>query len=248
MLLSTDQWKWEKPQSGGCYSEGFWVGTDPEGKKWFVKLKGSFYGYRELVFSRIALLLGWSHQRSLFASFSEETLARLKPKFDDRFHVVSAFLEQHGDPKKCRDCPLVMFQRLDSKPSIRALKAIPITNILDLPRSEIAAFLFGSNDGPEPLYTQDHRMIMIDSEQFFSGSPSDPRNSEWWMDKDEGPKLVVEVCLAIGSLSDEQLEECLRIPNGVVIQPFENLTIDDIKRNVFLGRDKARDFVVNEPT
>ena len=36
----------------------WWIGTDLEGRQWLVKMKGSFYAYREHVFASLAQRAG----------------------------------------------------------------------------------------------------------------------------------------------------------------------------------------------
>ena len=51
-VLDTAGWTWARSLTT-TVGRRFWVGTDPNGGKWVSKLRGSFRGYRELVFERL---------------------------------------------------------------------------------------------------------------------------------------------------------------------------------------------------
>ncbi len=63
-MLQTRGWQWEQFSCSPYPKHGFWLATDERGHQWLAKMRGSFYGYRELVFARIAQRLGWSCQSS----------------------------------------------------------------------------------------------------------------------------------------------------------------------------------------
>jgi hypothetical protein len=52
-LLSTKGWIWSQVKNAGHPSDGHWLATDTEGRRWLTKLRGSFYAYREITFAKL---------------------------------------------------------------------------------------------------------------------------------------------------------------------------------------------------
>jgi hypothetical protein len=103
------------------------------------------------------------------------------------------------------------------------IKGWKISHILDWPRSEIAAALFGGNEPPGRFFTSQHEFVIIDSEQMFSTDPTDVTETQWWNRSDgipsfSGRQLTIEVCRQVGQLSDADLADVLAKPEGVVIE------------------------------
>ena len=119
---------------------------------------------------------------------------------------------------------------------------------MDWPRSEIAAAIFGANEPPGRLFTTDHELVVIDGEQMFSIPPTDARETNWWRRPDGSPstagmRLTRDVCFAIGSLSNQDLFDCLAVPSGIEID-----LLWSIEEIVFQARDYCRRFLGHEAT
>ena len=52
-VIETQNWDWKPFESPLSGDNGFFVGTDQLGNAWLTKMRGSFYGYREIVFERL---------------------------------------------------------------------------------------------------------------------------------------------------------------------------------------------------
>lgn len=244
-VIDTEGWGWNQlGRSGG----DIWIGTDLAGKQWLLKLRGSFYAYREIVFARIAQTLGWSHQSSVFALVSEDAVPRQDSRELEMVQAVSWFLPEHWS-KSCRPgCPLeALNQNFGNNPNdpIAALCRSSIVRVLDWARGDIAAHIFGANEGPQRLFTIGHEFVLIDSEQMFSTQPCELTTTGWWSRRDGSPSdvgidLTLEVCKEVGALSNADLDACLSIPMGLEVDASW-----DIQDIVFAGRDYARKMSVN---
>lgn len=219
-ILQTQQWHWEQ-----FSNHEFWRAIDERGNRWLAKMRGSFYGYRELVFAKIAQLLGWSCQSSAFAVLDDDVPPIRQIKGADRTQLLSWFLPEHSHEYCGFDCPFSSLESAINAPNadrVEVLENSCLAHIMDWPRSEIAAAIFGANEPPGRLFTTDHELVIIDSEMMFSTHPSDARETDWWLKSDGSPssagmRITRDVCSAIVSLSDQDLSECLAIPNGIEI-------------------------------
>lgn len=245
-ILQTQEWQWEQLSCAPDPRHGFWLATDESGHRWLAKMRGSFYGYRELVFARIAQKLGWSCQSSAFAIFDKDALPLQQNPDTERTQLLSWFLPEHSAEPCEAGCPLESLDDRLNKPDadpIEVLKNSCLDHIMDWPRSEIAAVIFGAEEEPGHLFTTDHELVVIDSEMMFSYPPSDPHGAGWWRRNDGSPstagmRLTREVCSAIGSLSDQVLSDCLAIPSGIEIRLRW-----DICTIVSQARASCRDFL-----
>jgi hypothetical protein len=207
-VTDTHGWAWTRFEHPWKGTDHIWVGTDHDGNRWLLKMRGSFRAYREIVFARIAQTLGWSNQSSVFALVPKDAEPRKAVRESEGIQAVSWFLPEHGHGACGTGCPMEHLARTmaaNSDDSLEAISHVPIRNMLDGPRSEIAALLFGSNDGPEALFTPDHRLVIIDSEQMFSISPTDLTKSGWWRTRSgemskQGIDLTTDVCKAVTGL------------------------------------------------
>lgn len=218
-LLSTVSWAWERYRTPTFPSRDFWIGTDLSGNLWLTKLKGGFYGYRELVFGRLAQRIGWSCQTSTFAELDDEAVQILGKPNMERFHAVHWFMPEHP-PRKCtHNCPMSFL--LDrSISSIDDLTGSEILHLLDWPKSEFAACLFGGNEPPDRLFTLAHEFVIIDSEMMFASKPSAVSGTRWWNSPDETPSIrgqqvALEVCSEVAALAESEIEGFLRRPEQV---------------------------------
>ncbi len=250
-MLQTRGWQWEQFSCSPYPKHGFWLATDERGHQWLAKMRGSFYGYRELVFARIAQRLGWSCQSSAFAVLDKDALPLQQTPDAERTQLLSWFLAEHSSGTCASDCPLASLDRAfnahDADP-VEVLENSSLAHIMDWPRSEIAAPIFGANEPPGRLFTTDHELVIIDGEQMFSTQPSDARVTSWWRRTDGSPstagmRLTRNVCSAIGSLSDQNLLDCLAIPSGIKIRSRWS-----ISKIVFQAKAYCERFLRHEAT
>jgi hypothetical protein len=99
---------------------------------------------------------------------------------------------------------------------------LTIAHILDWPKSEIAACLFGANEPPGRLITKDHEFVIIDSELMFATKPCHFDSTRWWGDEDSptasAVALAKEVCADLLALGEPSLKTALSVPSSIVIQ------------------------------
>ena len=116
-------------------------------------------------------------------------------------------------------CPLEMLISRSIR-SLDDLRGININHLLDWPRGEFAACLFGANEPPGRLLTSNHEHVIIDSEQMFATGPCELTGTTWLRDSDDAPSstaraLALEVCRDLSMLTMHDIECSLRIPVGV---------------------------------
>jgi hypothetical protein len=220
-VLDTAGWTWECYNTPSCPSQTFWVGCDREGNRWLTKLRGSFYAYREVVFDRLAQAMGWSCQTSAFLKLDKHTARELGLESRE-IHGAHWFMQEHS-PSPCSDsCPLA-FLRDHPLNSVDDFQKSAIAHLLDLPKADFAACLFGANEPPGHLFTANHELVLIDAEQMFSTGPCELDGTAWWNLPDGRPSLsgralAYEVCRELCSLSPSQIKDALSVPQGVNIE------------------------------
>lgn len=221
-MLNTTGWQWELHDTPAPHSKSFWLATDNNGCKWITKLRGSFRGYRELVFARLAQRLGWSCQSTVFAKLDSAAIKLFEINGLEWYQPMHWFMPEHSGNCANRDCPIEFLARRPIK-SIANIANIPISHLLDWPRSEFAACLFGGNEPPGRFITTSHEFVIIDSELMFSTGPSSLSDTSWWRNEDgspsrEGYNLAYEICNEVARLTNPDLDEILKIPDGVTIE------------------------------
>jgi hypothetical protein len=241
--LDTTGWDWLPFRPTHAARKDFWIARDKQGNKWLAKLRGSFRGYRELVFERLVQRLGWPCQSSVFTNL-DLNAPPLSGGCDlERTQLLTWFLPEHRSGLCGPHCPHGMLElRLgapDTDP-LQVLKDSDFHSHIAYPLSQILAPIFGGNEPAGWLVTIDHIAVLIDGELMFSAEPSDPRETSWWQRPDGSPsrvgqKFTLEVCKAVGSLTDSDLIASLEIPEGFsVCQQW------DIRSLVFKSRNCAR--------
>jgi hypothetical protein len=220
--LSTRGWSWERFEAPSAFSDNFWIGTDCDGNRWLTKLRSSFYAYREIVFARLAQEMKWSCQSSVFLKLDKES-AYILGENPNETHAAHWYIPEHKNQRCSEDCDFQFFIWKEIR-EVDDLVESPIANILDWPKSELAAYLFGGNEPPGRLITTDHKFVIIDSEQMFSSGPDYSfRTSPWWNKPNgkasqSGRALFAEVCADLTSLTKLDIEYALSIPRGIKIQ------------------------------
>jgi hypothetical protein len=219
--MSTSKWSWQRVNRPGEPSDGFWIGVDKQGNRWLTKLRGSFYAYREIVFARIAQGMNWSCQSSAFICLDADAANQLGRSVGE-YHAAHWYMDEHTHPSCGLLCP---FEQLVDQPTqtVEGLAIPGVSHLLDWPKSEFAAYIFGGNEPPDRIFTKAHELVIIDSEQMFSTKPTSFSNSKWLKQADgtsstAGYRLAKQVCQEIGSLNDAFISEALAIPNDIKIE------------------------------
>ena len=220
-FMSTLGWAWERIDRPGHPSDGFWIGTDLSGNRWITKLRGGFYAYREILFAAIAQKMGWSCQSTIYIKIDPVSAITLNCKVE-LTHAAHWYMEEHASSPCKHDCAL---RRLNNNEiiNIEEFGKLEILNIIDLPKSDLAVYIFGANEPCGRFFTRDHQFIIIDSEQMFSSGPCQFQASPWLKTSDGskctgGLSLAMEVCENILSLNDEFLNRALSVPEGINIK------------------------------
>lgn len=217
-LIDSTGWNWQIYNTPSFPSKEFWLGTDLHGNKWLTKLSGSFYAYREIVFAKLAQKMGWSCQSSTFLKLDTKS-AELLNVNQNEIHAAHWFLIEHQEV--CSQlCP---FNKLVRPKRIKDIESTEILHIIDWPKSDIAAYLFGANECSDHIFTADHEFVIIDSEQMFSVDPYPISKTGWWERNEDEPSIEEiafwrRVCQDIDALSSSDIEIALAIPNGVSIK------------------------------
>lgn len=240
--VETVGWKW-KPFGCRTAPTDFWVGIDQNGNQWLAKMRGSFRGYRELVFERLVQELGWSCQSSTFAVLQNDAAPLLVHPDAERTQLLTWLLPEHAAGSCGPACSYYSVQsqlRQKERDPLDVLRESGLRDYKALALKEILAPLLGGNEPAGHLITTDHRVVMIDGELMFSSEPSDPRETSWWLREDESPselgqQLTQEACHAVGSLSDKHLDACLEISDKIQVT-----FLWDIRNLLFKARDHAR--------
>lgn len=214
-LLDSADWEWEPFEA----PEGkkFWLGKDCHGKRWLSKLRGPWYGYREIVFARLAQAMGWSCQSSVFLRLDAQSAATLG-RATGEVHAVHFFLEEHAPGSCSVDCPLdALVGRKFS--SAKDLQGINVAHLRDWPKSQLAACLFGANEPPGSLITTAHEFVIIDAEHMFLTRPCDFSGANWWdLPDGSGKGLALEVCQDVCKLASMDVQEALAIPEVISLE------------------------------
>ena len=220
-LVETVGWTWKPFQAPSVSSYGFWLGSDGNGNRWLTKLGGSFRAYREIVFAKLAQAMGWSCQSSMFVRIDRHSAAVLNVPAGE-VHSAHWYMDEHPQSLCSSSCPLA-FIRNRSIQGIEDLEGSDIAHLLDWPKGELAAYLFGGHEPPDRLFTFDHELVIIDSELMFASDPCHFKTSPWLSHRDGSPSLrgralAREVCCDFASLLDSDLEYALRVPKGIRIE------------------------------
>jgi hypothetical protein len=219
-VVTTRGWAWEQIKKSAHPSDGHWLATDADGRRWISKLRGSFYAHREIVFAKLAQAIGWSCQSSTYIRLdaaSAETLGVT----DGEVHAAHWYMDEHVATPCSPSCALRPLFGLEVR-SVADLEGIEIAHLLDWPKSEFAAHIFGANDGIDRFITSQHEFVMIDNEQMFSTGPCSFDSVSWLRDHSDeayrkGLAVAIETCVDVASITPAQLTEALAVPRGVKI-------------------------------
>lgn len=204
-------WEWEKRAYGVFPVYNFWTAKDPFGNSWIVKFTGSFYSYRELVYSRLASRLGLNARNVRLVWISEQDLRKTDQEDSEPFQLLLEPINVH-DAKPCdMDCQYPEFVRRINEDNDFCEFALSASyNAVDYILKDFLADIFGANEPSEYLFGADHRLYIIDNEQMFSTQSRGKISAPWLFDRKEvcsesGHKLLQNLCQKIVSLSDVDL-------------------------------------------
>lgn len=240
-ILDTAGWNWQPFEQPG--HQDFWIASDHQGNKWLAKLRGSFLGYRKLVFERLVQLIGWPCQSSVFTILEADAPPLLGRRGFERTQLLTRLLPEHAPGLCGPNCPHgPLRQKLNSGDAdpLEVLENSNLQSHIAWPLSEILGPVFGGNEPAGWLVTTNHQTMLIDGELMFSTEPSDVRETNWWHRPDGSPsragrRLTRKVCKSVGSLKDADLTASLEIAEGITVQHLW-----DLRPLVFKARDYAR--------
>lgn len=202
-------------------SNGFWLGVDTKGQRWLTKLRGSRYAYREITFGKLAQAMGWSCQSSTYIKLDSGSAKVLGGKTGD-VHAVHWYMNEHVSKSCSQLCGAHQLFNNKNINSVLELESIKISHILDWPKSEFAAYLFGANEPSGGFLTTNHEFVIIDNEQMFSGAPVSFESARLLNNHDDigtrrGLVIAAETCNEVGSINVDVLSRALVVPQGVTI-------------------------------
>ena len=211
-------WEWREDEFGP-YRSCFWTVREPAGKLWIVKFTGSFYSYREWVFSRLATRLGLNARKVRLARISKSDLLHIGRKGTEPFQLLLEPVEMHGDPPCNPHCPFPELKRhINEENDLpEVFSSSSVSNADDYILKDYMAAIFGANEPSECLFGTDHRVYIIDNEQMFSQTPVGTISAPWLFAKDgdyseRGHKLLSALCHKIISLTDTDLQNISKCP------------------------------------
>jgi len=75
-LVNAEGWTWSKAELGVEHRRRFWVGTDPDGTRWVVKMRGWYNAVREHIYASLGQRLGICVQSSVYLRLPDEAPPR----------------------------------------------------------------------------------------------------------------------------------------------------------------------------
>lgn len=218
---STSGWSWQRVAKPWHPSDGFWIGSDVDGNRWLTKLRGSFCAYREIVFGRLAQAMNWSCQSSVFIQLDQES-AKVLGVHAGEVHAAHWYMDEHTSSSCGVGCVLKSLKNREIQ-AIEDIQKYDIQHLLDWPKSEFAAYIFGGNEPPGRFFTTNHEFVVIDSEQMFSTGPCPFDTSCWLVQPNGSPSqsgklLAIEVCKDVSKLPNKLIAQALAVPKEVQIE------------------------------
>ena len=200
----------------------FWIGRETDGTKWLMKGSGSFYALRERASAYLLQSLGINSQSSAFIILPEKSLPVVNNPNIERYQLAIRYIDEHGENcNQGEKCPLSKlndhFKEASKKVSF--LEACSIKNIIDWVKLEVMACLCGANEPSERLFSEKHTLYVIDNEQMFSTTPSNPITcTEWFeIEYDTTMKITFDLCKRLSNINNRDIEIFTTIPKGYVV-------------------------------
>ena len=207
----------------------FWIGHELNGTKWLLKGRGSFYALRERASGYLLQTIGVNSQSSAFVVLPEKSLPVTEKPDIERYQLAIRYIDEHN--KDCVDgdnCPLSKlndhFNEAPKKVSF--LETCSIKNIVDWVKLEVLACLCGANEPSDRLFSKDHIMYVIDNEQMFSETPSNPITCTDWFDieYDATMSLTLGLCKRISKIKKRDIQIFTAIPDGYVVNELWSIS------------------------
>jgi hypothetical protein len=222
IMQYSENWQWTS-----CLSLGtdFWIAEDEDGRKWLVKLRGSFYAFRERTFSSIAQHLKISCQSSTFLKIPSGSEPLLGTRQASQNQLAICLIPEHIHGFCGDECPLrsytETFSAADDKSA--ALNDSQIPNALDWARGEMLGYICDMHEPPDRLFTPNHEFVQIDNEMMFTNAHADFWECVWLKsDQDEwsevGIREAQKLCESVAALSDESIAGATEIPTDYVVE------------------------------
>ena len=243
VCITANGWSWEPYKGDSGLHADFWVGIDPTGYRWLLKMRGSFYAYRERTFAAMAQRLKLSCQSSVYVVLPPDAIPMQKTRDAEPYQLAIWLLPEHASGPCRDDCPIPpLFRDLNNSDLDQAtvISSSGIRHIEDWPKGEMLACLCGANECSDRLFTSSHCFVLIDSEQMFSGRPTAIWASRWFMDpwQKSSPaalRMAREVCSGFAGVTDEEIHQFSTIPSGYVVDEGW-----DVRTRIIASRDAAR--------
>lgn len=218
--LDTTGWQWERLHLSHHDDDNFWIGVDSQQNRWLTKLRGSFYAYREIAFARLAQSMGWSCQSSVFIRLDADS-ASIIGRAEGEVHAAHWFMPEHTSGSCGPSCALdaLVGKEIRTPDDLRSCE---IKHVMDWPKKDFAAYIFGANEPSDHLITTSHELVIIDSEQMFSTYPSDFHSESWLMERDgahsrSGQELAAQVCRDVAKISPSVAAQALSVPASIQV-------------------------------
>lgn len=225
-MLSAHGWTWELRYFPIPYYKGskkFWVGTDPDGGEWLVKMRGCIGAYRERAFSIIAQALGILCQSSTFLLMpggSEPILNGGTSRFQNSKYQGAIHLIEPHDNQPCNDsCPLRGWR--SGIHDVRVFEASGVTNSIDFARGSMLGHLLNQYEPAGLLFTKAHTFVQIDNEYMLHSGPVSSSQvlleSHWFKGEDSARiqanmHCARKLCREITQLRDDILHAAAWMP------------------------------------
>lgn len=244
--LSAEEWTWAK----GSLRHDYWIGTDPKGSQWLVKMSGSFYAHRERAFDCLAQSLGLSCQSCVYVTLAPGCPPPAGAGDEEPCQGALALLPEH-DLSCDSSCPLRLLREQpqpEGNDRLRVLQASGIKAATDWFVGDVLGYLCGANERVDVLFTPDHHLFLIDNEQAFSSSPQDPMSfiEAETQDGSISPvarEILLPKCHLMASLSDAQLESFASVPAGYEVNALWDI-LPRLRRARVAARELAQKLAV----
>lgn len=207
----------------------FWIGRELDGTKWLIKGRSSFYALRERASAYLLQSIGVNSQSSAFVIRPEESLPVTDKPDIERYQLAIRYINEHG--KNCvsgEKCPLRklndQFEEIPKKVSF--LETCSIKNIIDWVKLEVMACLCGANEASDRLFSEDHIMYVIDNEQMFSTTSSNPITCTNWfeIEYDTTMKITLDLCKRLSNINKQDIKVFTTIPKGYVVDELWSIS------------------------
>lgn len=255
LMAVADDWKWEGPMSGPPMQKpGFpdrsWIGTDPDGRRWIVKMRGGTYAYREHAFAALAQYLGLSCQSSIFLRLPTDAPPLANCDNRSRNQLAMWLFDEHKNESCSSRCLWeefrMQFNARGQADDVEALLNSKVINMADWARGAILGHLCGQFEPGEYLITRDHEFVLIDNECMWNSDRIDLTQCKWLFHNgkrsDAGVELAFEICRHLGNLQDQEIDRIATIPREFLAEP-KRMSFPNLRKKIRLAKQAAKTFL-----